>query len=56
MGGVAAGFLIQGLIGEPQQASIGVAVVVGGAALRAAAIIVLVYGLITVQPVSEGAA
>jgi drug/metabolite transporter superfamily protein YnfA len=46
IGGIAGGFLLQALIGQPQRASIGIVIVIGGAILMATAIIVLVYGLI----------
>src|SRR5262249_28651441 len=46
IGGVAGGFLLQALFGQPNQASLGVGIVIVGAILLATAIVVLVYGLI----------
>jgi hypothetical protein len=44
--GIAGGFLLQALVGQPNQASMGVGIVIAGAVLLATAIVVLVYGLI----------
>src|SRR5262245_15775408 len=44
--GIAGGFLLHALVGQPNQVSLGVSVAVGGAVLVVTAIVVLVYGLI----------
>src|SRR5262245_14459257 len=53
IGGIAAGFLLQALIGQPKEASIGIVIVVAGAVLMATAIVVLVYGLIRIPSSSQ---
>src|SRR5262249_37553168 len=53
IGGVAGGVLLQAVLGQPNQASIGIGIIVGGATLVAAAIIVLVYGLIRAPSLSR---
>jgi len=46
IGGIAGGFLLQAILGQPNTASIGIAIAIGGAAFLVTAIVVLVYGLI----------
>ena len=46
IGGISGGFLLQAIVGRPNNASIGIAFAIGGAALLVTAIVVLVYGLI----------
>src|SRR5262249_30133181 len=43
------GFFLHAIVGQPNQASIGTAVTVFGAALLAGAVVVLIYGLITTR-------
>jgi hypothetical protein len=43
------GFFLHMMLGQPNQPSIGTGVTIGGAVLLASAIIVLVYGLITIR-------
>lgn len=52
IGGLAGGFFLHAIIGQPGQASAGTAASVAGAVLLASALIVLVYGLITMPPAS----
>ena len=47
IGGLAGGFLLHAIVGQPHQLSIGTLMAYGGAALIASALVVLIYGLIT---------
>ena len=49
------GFFLHAILGQPQHPSIGTAVTLGGAFLLATAVIVLVYGLMTLRPASAAA-
>jgi hypothetical protein len=45
----AGGFFLHAIVGQPDEASIGTAITLGGAVLLASALVVLVYGLITTR-------
>ena len=47
IGALAGGFFLHALVGQPSQTSIGTVITLSGAASMAAALIVLVYGLLT---------
>jgi drug/metabolite transporter superfamily protein YnfA len=47
IGGLVSGFLVHALVGQPNHISIGTVITLSGAVSSAAALVVLIYGLIT---------
>jgi drug/metabolite transporter superfamily protein YnfA len=55
IGAQVGGFLLHALVGQPQQSSIGTVMTISGAVSMASALVVLVYGLITMRSFDQSA-